>query len=205
MSQNSFSSRYRQYYAYIEPVISDPLVRSYFGLVASLLLITFLIVFALSPTINVVLGLQKQISDQQDTVAALDTKISSLVQAQDSYNKAESFIPLLNQALPENPAPQTIIADVWKLASSSGINLTAFQMQSAPLSTDLPLVDSEIGVPAMKISLSVNGSKGQIRQFMGDIEKQLRYIRTDNFTIIPDIKTGGFATDVSGMAYFFHL
>lgn len=204
-SFKNLSSRYRKYYTYIEPIISDPLVRSYFGLVASLLLITFLIVFALSPTINVILGLQKQISDQQNTITALDTKISSLVQAQEAYNKAEAFIPLLNQALPENPAPQAVISDVHKVASASGVAIVAFQIQPAPVSRDLPLGDTPLGVPALKIVLSFNGSKAQIGQFLGALERQLRYIRIDSFTMLPDVKSTGFAVEANIMAYFFHL
>lgn len=201
----NLSSRYRQYYMYIEPVISDPVVRGYFSFVATLLLVSFLIIFALSPTMNVILGLRKQISDQKQTINALDTKVALLVQAQESYNKIQAYLPLLDQALPENPAPQTVITDVHKVASSAGVILTAFQIQSAPVSKDLPLTDNPVGVPVLKMTFSVTGSIQQVRQFFALIEQQVRYIRIDRFTLIPNKENSGFSADAIGVAYFFHL
>ncbi len=37
----NLTKRYSRYYIYIEPIVSDPLIRGYFSLVASILLIAF--------------------------------------------------------------------------------------------------------------------------------------------------------------------
>jgi Tfp pilus assembly protein PilO len=110
--------RYQRYYTYLEPVIADPLVRGYFSLVASFLLVAFFLFFALSPTINTILALQKKITEQKKIIASLETKISNLTAAQENYRQVESLIPLLLIALPDNPSPQTVVGSVTSSAEA---------------------------------------------------------------------------------------
>src|SRR5574340_639843 len=116
--------RYSRYYIYLEPVVSDPLIRGYFSFVASLFLIAFLLVFALSPTVNTMLALQKKIGEQRRILAALEQKIGALVTAQQNYSQIESNLPVLLRALPKSPDPQVIAEGVTQLASASGVTVT---------------------------------------------------------------------------------
>ncbi|MBI3887943.1 hypothetical protein HY310_02650, partial [Candidatus Microgenomates bacterium] len=133
----------------------------------------------------------------------LDTKIANLVKAQDSYTQALPYIPLLNQALPSNPNPQTVINDIHKVASGSAVNLVAFQVQAVPLSKDLPVESTAIGVPGLQFAVSISGKQADLRKFMGDLERQLRYIRVSKFSISRDDKTSDFSADVLYLAYYY--
>lgn len=188
----------KKYYTYLEPVFADPVIRNYFSLVASLLLIAFLIVFALSPTINVILGLKKQIDDQKQTIKQLDEKISALAAAQSSYSQAEPYLLYLDVAIPENPKPQIIISDIKQVASASAVSLAAYQIRTIPLSRDLPLTETALGIPAVNFALTLTGPQKNIRTYLGNLENRLRYIRFEKFIISAD---GG---NAEGLAYFFH-
>lgn len=202
-SNLSIYQRYQRYYAYLSPVASDPLIRGYFSLVASLLLVAFFLVFALSPTFNTIVVLQKKITDQRLIVSSLDSKISALISAQDVYSQIEKQVYLLDMALPSKPNPQGMAADVVSTASSSGISLVSLQFQTIPLSKD---ADAKIiianGLPTVSFNVSLVGSQDKIRGYIGELEKQLRYLRFINLSINLGDGKGSVTADMTGLGYY---
>lgn len=204
-TQNNLSiyERYQRYSTYLTPIVSDPLIRSYFGLVASILLIAFFLFFALSPTFNTILGLQKKIQDDQTIDAALQQKISDIIHAQDVYSQIQPQLNLLDQAMPDKPFPQGLIADILNSASSSGVVLSSLQFQSVPLTADAVVKNPSVnGVPAVTFSVSIAGSNDQIRQFLGNLESRLRYIRIQNITVNFGTKVGSVTADITGTGFY---
>ncbi len=171
--------RYSRYYIYLEPIVTDPLIRGYFSFVASLFLIAFLLIFALSPTINTMLTLQKKISQQREILAALDRKIQALIVAQQNFAQVENSLPLLSAALPENPAPQTILSGVTQLASASGVAISGLRFADMPLSADqFPETRANVG-----FTLTITGTPDQIRDFLKKMESLPRQIRVVTLTV----------------------
>lgn len=195
----NLAKRYSRYYIYIEPIVSDPFIRGYFGLAASLLLIAFFLIFALSPTINTVLALQKKIGEQRQVIKSLDQKISDIVVAQQNYAQAETLLPTLLETLPDKPNPQTIIAGVLNSASSSGLAISSLQFQNIPLSKDL--IATNFDLSTIKMTFSVTGSLDQFRAFLTKLEGFPRLIRVTNLGIsASDKKT---TETVSAVGYYF--
>lgn len=201
------AKRYSRYYIYIEPIVSDPLIRGYFSLVASFLLIAFFLVFALSPTINTILTLQKKIAEQRRVVAALDQKITNLVAAQANYSQVESSLPILLTALPQTPTPQTIISGVVTIASSSGLVLSGLQFRDLPLSKDS--IDTAVktgnttGALTVNFTLTTVGSRDKIHDFLTRIESLPRQIHLVSFGVanVPETpKTN--SINVSAVGYY---
>lgn len=205
LTQNNLSiyERYRRYSAYLAPVVSDPLVRSYFALVASIILVTFFLFFALSPTFNTILGLQKKIQDGQTIDIALQKKITDLISAQDTYSQIQAQLDLLDQAIPDNPVPQGLAADISNSAKSSGVVLSSLQFSPVPLSAGAVTKDTRVnGVPAVVFAVSVTGSEDQVRRFLGELENRLRYIRVDSVSVSYGAIGGLPSADVTGLGYY---
>lgn len=210
MQGSSIAASYRRYYSYFEPIIADPIIRSYFSLIASLLLISFLMFFALSPTVNIILSLQRKIDDQKKVIATLDTKVAAIIAAQENYGQVQNMLPLLNQALPEAPLPQVIISDIHKVATASGVNISLLQFKTIPISANAPLETAQTvsaasePVPTVAFSLSVSGDAQKVREFLGNLENQLRYIRSDNLIVtVADRAANRISVDISGAGYYF--
>lgn len=206
--------RYQRYYTYLEPVITDPLVRGYFSLVASLLLVTFFLAFALSPTVNTILSLQKKITDQKVLVAQLDTKIANLVIARQNYSQVENLIPTLETALPKRPSPQVAIGQIITVASSSAVNLAGVQFRSVtfesspaaiPPSQDLGRANSLVpgGLSVLPFSLSVSGTKENVYQYLKKLEDALRYMRFSNLSFTFTSGIPKITVDASGLTYYY--
>ncbi len=201
------AKRYSQYYVYIEPVVSDPLVRGYFNLVASFLLIAFFLVFALSPTIDTILTLRKKIDEQNQAIKTMDQKIANLVIAQANYSQVESSLPVLFTALPQTPTPQTIISEVMAAASSSGLVVQGLQFQELPLSAD----SVEAQVQAQKTSdaltvkfiLNATDSPDKTRSFLTKIESLPRQIHILDLGITKNPEVGGAVSfSVTAVGYY---
>lgn len=192
------SRRYGRYYTYIEPLTKDPIIRGYFTLVSSMLLVAFFILFALSPTFSTIVGLFRKIDDQKKILNTLDQKINSLVLAQENYSKIENDLPILETALPKRPLPQDALNVVLNSASGSGVVITSFQIgnvyllgtnpkselkkktRSAPKSVKKDIFE---GVPTVGFNVGVRGTKEQISQFIEKVQNHKRILLISNFSI----------------------
>jgi hypothetical protein len=166
---------YRRYAMYLGPVAADPAVRGYFSLIASFLLTAFLLVFALSPTINTIVGLRRKIDDQNRVLRALEVKIAALVTAQENLRRAESKLPLLFQALPDFPQPQDVVLAVASASAVAPVKLISLQFKSLPLS-------GQSGA-AVNFSLALTGTGEQAEGFIRALEGRRRYIRTETLAL----------------------
>ena len=194
--------KYRRYFAYIQPILADPIVRSYFGLVASLILITFLILFALSPTINIILGLRKKISDQQNTLAALTAKVGALVAARAVYSEIEPKLIFLDRALPLEPQPQDLIRDLHASATASGVMVAGLQFKTIPL-YPVPSPTISPGLPAVGFCLALPAPASKVREFLGKTEARLRYARIQSLSFSWSAAEAGMAAvNVSAKGYY---
>lgn len=188
---------YQKYFAFIQPVVNDPLMRVYFSLALSLFLITFLIIFALSPTVNTVLGLQKKIADQEKIVLALDAKINALVAAGENYNQSTSQLALLDQAIPQNPYPQGLVGNVLGTATASGVTVSSLQFKPVNLSGEETESDSNVN-----FSFAVKGGETRLHDFLIKLENLLRYIRLEKLVVVFNGENG---PSVDGQAAGFFM
>lgn len=190
--------RYRRYYTYIEPVLADPVIKGYFTLVASMLLIAFFIIFALSPTFSTILGLTRKIEDQKRLIKALDTKISNLIIAQENYTQVEPLLPILMTAVPQTSSPQTVFAPSLAAATASAVLLANMQFAPVDLKNDPPpksldpnaFVPPEqarfLDAPVVSFRIEASAPRSQLRDFVGKLERLPRMIRLSTLTISID-------------------
>lgn len=216
--------RNSRYYTQIEPIMSDPVIRGYFTLVASFLLTAFFILFALSPTFSTIVGLLRKIDDQKKVIAALDSKITNLITAQENYSQVEQKLPLLEAALPTRPLPDEVLTELVKSGSASGVKITSLQVDEVYLSGINPVKVGEagaattpvqtqqdffstLGLPTVKFTLGVNGTKDQIRSFAGYIVNLPRILLLDELTVTSETGSidggGNMNAEISGSGFFY--
>lgn len=204
----NFYKRFHRYYTYIEPLVADPVIRSYFSVVASLILVSLFVVFALSPTVSTILGLVKKIDDQKNTIAAMDRKIDDLVTAQIAYSSFEPQLNALLVALPEKSTPETAVDSLYNAASSSAVTITALEFGDIPISSisgaQSKLLEKALTVSgrnetgAISLTIAAEGGSGQIEEFLARLEQMPRIIKITNLSF--GSKNG--AVTASGKAYF---
>jgi len=79
------SNRYSRYFTYIKPLARLPIIKTYGPAIFSLLTMSVFIVFAIKPTIETILVLQKQLADSDKIVAQINEKTDNLSKGRENY------------------------------------------------------------------------------------------------------------------------
>ena len=77
--------RYRKYYHSLEPVLAKPRSKAYTTIVFSFLAVSLFGWYAIMPTIQTILFLQREIKDKTQLSTQMEDKIAALIEAQSYY------------------------------------------------------------------------------------------------------------------------
>jgi Tfp pilus assembly protein PilO len=206
-SENEHSVRkiYRRYYTFLGPLIGKPKAKAYTYLGISCLTVAFFIFFAIRPTINTIIGLQKQIKDNKEVESKLQEKISALSQLQAEYEIIQADLPILDTALPVKPNIDELIKTVEKLAFENQASLSAMQVGEAILSENnveasqstqpepqkakSKTVSMPISKPAIPINLvfTTESNYGNITKIVAGINRLPRLYAIQNITMMKNL------------------
>ncbi len=109
---SGFQGNFNRYYRYLEPVIRDPLVRGYFEIIATIVLVGLLVLLALKPSIETVAHLIRQSDDLKEVKQKLDEKRKNLTTARSNYDNIKEHLPILDRAIPINPEIPQLLVDL---------------------------------------------------------------------------------------------
>jgi len=181
------TSRYRQYYAKIEPLLNRADIRTYSGLILFFLTTSFFLAFAIKPTANTITSLNRQIVDGKVTDQKLQEKINALSAAQVEYNKVAPDLPLINSVLPDNPAVVKFAKLVEGVASSAGVDILSLQFSPVDIyNKEAPATKETISTAVLNehnYTIVFSGPYKNLIVFQEYIRKVQRLTLSDKFTI----------------------
>ncbi len=183
--------RYRKYYQSIEPLLKRPSARAYTTVVFSFLAISLFGLYAILPTVQTILYLRREITDETNTNKEMDNKINALIDAQAYYQEIESLVPAVDQALPPDPDAVPIVVQLRNLASQSGVLISSIQLPSVPLlgkDTLNPSAHSSNGSSKQQmfnLTIAVKGTYPMIKAYLDGIINMRRIVAINGITITP--------------------
>ena len=182
--------RYRKYYQSLEPLVSRPSSHAYTTVVFSFLAVSLFGWYAIRPTLQTILYLKREITDDTVTNKQMEDKITALIGAQAYYQQVEPLLPAVDEALP--PTSDAIPAAIQfrNLASASGVLLTSLQIPGVPLSSPNANQTTTTSVTPVKeapisISVTVKGDYQSIRSFLNGIISLRRIAAIDSISLGP--------------------
>ena len=156
-------------------IYQKPLTKETLNLILSLSLSLFFILFALRPTILIIVKLWKEIEIKQEIVKKLDKKITNLNQAQISLEKAKNLTPVVNKVLPPSADFPRFERELVYLALENNLQIASINFDQFYLIGKTPETD-----PKKQISISFNskltGSFENIKNFLADLENLDRIV-----------------------------
>lgn len=198
-------NRYRRYFTSLEPVVKTPVIRAYFSLIASLFALSFFGAFAIRPTVNTIVELQKKIKDSSFTNQKLQDKINSLSEAQTQYSLVQADLPIVFSALPKDPDFSSLLRQIENIAVASGVSVSGIQFQSVLLfdtkkeslsstpsastpesksiNTAAVPMPTFSGLTPISFSLSLRGGYPNIKAFLTSLTHLSRLIDVNSFNI----------------------
>ncbi len=165
-----------------------PDLKAFLELLLSIVTIGLFSIFAIKPTALTISNLLTEISQKQETIKQMDTKIQNLQQAQSILSTQQQKIALLSDAVPNSPSLGQYVRQVEGVIKKDGVvtqNLGSDQITLAGKSSTLagppdqrkPLPQGSSGIG---VSISVAGNYTSISSFLADIELLRRPLVFDN-------------------------
>lgn len=187
--------RYKRYYQSLEGVTAKPKTRAYTTAIFSFLAISLFGWYAIRPTIQTILFLQKEIEDNKLINLQMEEKIGKLIEAHATYQSVEDDIPYLPQAIP--PAPEALIAlgQIRNIAIIRGASISAITSSAAPLLSHEQTAPNKAAISkgvsnrkikSVQLSVTVVGTYEMLQNIIEDIVTLRRIITIDSLSFTPN-------------------
>ncbi|MDP3974297.1 MAG: hypothetical protein Q8P92_05700 [Candidatus Daviesbacteria bacterium] len=124
------STRYSRYFTYIRPIIRIPLVKNYGSIIFTLTVIIIFIFFAIKPTVETILVLQKKLENANQVLEQLEEKSHNLALGKQNLDGLDPQIKTkISAFIPDTVSLRTIIQTLEQTSLSQNASVSALQIQ----------------------------------------------------------------------------
>lgn len=191
--------RYRRYYQSIEQFVAKPQAHAFTTAIFSFLAISLFGWYAIRPTLQTILYLQREIDDNKKVNQQMEEKIGKLIEAQSGYQNAQDGIPYMTQALPETPDVLAAFGQIRNIALIQGASISAITSSSAPLLSKEKSAPNQQAVLArglpnriaksVQLSVTLKGTYEILEGIIKDIVSMRRLISIESLNITLDAES----------------
>ncbi len=153
----------------------------------SVIVILFFALFAIRPTLVTMSELVKEIEDKKELASQLQRKIAALSSAQEEYQRLESEIVMLNQAVPVQPELLEALKILEKLAGEENVIIETLLLQEIPEEDPLTnLTYEEIDSRDLYFTVRVIGDYPSIKDYVAAIQAMRRSFMIEEINFLID-------------------
>ena len=160
--------------------IKNPFATASTEFVATIILILFLFILAIRPTIITINNIQTKINELTAFNSSLETKITSLETLMPLINNQKSKIELLNKAIPDQVDFPNFEKQLRYLVQDSNLELSNLSFSKLPIISE---TKDESSDNTVSYTISVNGQYQNIKTFLSKLQNLLRISTIDSVTI----------------------
>jgi len=183
-------TQYKKYYQSLEPVLQSNTTKNYSTVIFFFLVLSVFGWFAIRPTIQTILYLNREIKDKTEISKKMDEKINALIIANAAYENAYASLTILNEAIPNNPDALSLISTLKNLAGESGASLSAAQVSQVNLaSSSADLKNTKSKETTIPVSLTLEGSFQNLSSFIQSTLEIRRLVTIDSMQFSQNQKT----------------
>jgi Tfp pilus assembly protein PilO len=192
--------RYQRYFINLPRFYQNKKARVYTGIILSMVTIIFFVIFAIKPTLVTITQLFKQRRDQQTVVDTLGKKITSLSQAQNEYLAVESDLPIIDQALPQEPQATLLVKQIETLAHQSNVTIGRLRLSEVSLErTGSPKTEKQ----SLAFSFSAFGDYANLKNFLTSLFNLRRIVLVEGFSFQKGLSENGkLSLNLTAKAWF---
>lgn len=196
----SQSSIYSRYFTYIKPVGKLPIVRTYGSTIFTLLTMAIFIFFAIKPTVETILVLQKKIVNSSQVLDKITQKANNLTLAKKNYENLDLTIKnKISDAIPDTITLRSIIQSLEQTAKLHEASVSALQIQPFTIDTK----DNKLGAIAeISFTFNIEGTYQNLISVLKDFNTSSRLLSIDSLTLSKLSDGSGLIMSISGKAYY---
>ena len=197
----SESSLYSRYFTYIKPVYRMPIVRTYGSTIFTLLIMLVFIYFAIRPTVETILVLQKKLADQEAVLQKITKKANDLSLGKQNYDNLDPQVKLkIQSAIPDNVELKSLIQTLEQTAKNHDASVSALQIQ--PLSVDVKKENTLGKVSEVSFTFNIEAQYLNMISFLQDIRVSSRLISIDSLSLNKVSEGSNLIMSIMGKAYY---
>lgn len=197
-SQNQLYSRY---FTYIKPISKLPIVKTYGSTIFTLFIITIFIFFAIKPTVETILILQKKLSDTSQVLEKVNKKANDLSQGKENYDKLDPQIRTkIIQNIPNNIELRSITQTLEQTALTHQASVSALQIQPIVIE---PKVSNIVGsLTEIDFTFNIEGDYKNLIAALQDLSASSRLISVDSLSLSKVSVGSELIMSITGKAYY---
>lgn len=197
----SESTLYSRYFTYIKPVAKLPIVKNYGPTIFSLLTMAILIFFAIKPTIETILVLQKRLADSTEVLQKVTQKANNLSLGKQNYDNLDQTIKdKISAAVPDTASLRSVIQSLEQTAKANEASISALQIQPMVVGTK---IDNQVGsITEISFIFNTEGSYNKLIALLQDLKTSSRLVSIDTLSLSKTGDGTSLVMSLTGKAYY---
>jgi len=182
-----FVNQYKKYSQTITPFIQSKKTKNYSTVIFFFLVLSVFGWYAIRPTIQTILYLEREIKDKTEIDKKMDEKINALIEANSAYENSKALLPLLSHAIPKNPEALDLVRQINALAVEKNIILSSLQLLNIPISSLSASLRPKNQSPQVEfpVVFSVSGPYVSVVAFLKELVTLQRVVTIQSMNFTP--------------------
>lgn len=197
----SQTSRYSRYFTYVKPLVRLPIVRTYGTTIFTIIAAAIFVFFAIKPTVETILILQKKLDDSNQVLEKLQKKAEGLSLGKQNYDNLDPSIKnRIQAAIPDSVELKSVIQTLEGTARTHDATISALQIQPQILE---PKLGNLVGILSeTNFTFNIEGRYQNLISILQDLATSSRLISIDNLSITKSTEGAGVIMSISGKAWY---
>lgn len=195
------SNLYSRYSTYVKPLTRNPLVKTYGTKIFTLLVMSIFIFYAIKPTVETILVLQKKLDDSNLVLKQIKEKTSNLAKAQQNYENLDQIVKDKIEAyVPDNVGLKSVILELETTAKKYEASISALQIQ--PLNLEIQKENAVGSISEIEFTFNVEGEYQTLISILQDLKSSGRLISINNISLSKLSEGTALIMSLSGKAFY---
>ncbi len=195
------SQIYSRYFTYIKPLGKLPIIRTYGSTIFTLVVMVVFILFAIRPTIETILILQKKLADSNLILEKINQKAHDVTAGKENYDHLNQTVKTkISTAIPNSANLKTLIQNLEQAANAHEASISALQIQ--PLVLEVKN-EALVGKPSdISFTFNVEGTFASLIALLQDLKTSSRLISIESLSLSKLSEGSGLIMSISGKAFY---
>lgn len=192
--------KHSRYFTYIQPVLKAPAIKTYGTPILTLITMTIFILFAIKPTIETILVLQKKLEEGKTALDKLNQKSENLLAAKKKYQELNPEIKKkVDNYVPGSVEFKNLMQILELTANKNNASISAIQVQPLTLEQKRAIVGKLSEIP---FTFNLEGSYQNLINVLKDLRENSRLISINNIIFNKPSESTLLLMSVSAKAYY---
>lgn len=189
--------KYEKYYKDILPYLKKQKNQEYFMAILTLGATIFFALFAINPTLSTIVKLRKEIEDSRFVESQLTKKVNNLSSLSTQYSEIQADIPIILDAIPEQPQAPTLVGQIQTIAQTSSVSIEVLDVSEVGLTENGASKSSNFS-----FNLTATSTYENLKKFISDLVSMQRIVSLEKITLTKNTDSESLQLDLQGTAYF---